>query len=342
MRFLFIDGSTHLETVFDLEKRARGGMVASLFKVSDYLASVGHDVTVLSDIEHTGVTKAGTKWLHEAFGRYDGLICNRGIGDGYPQIDAGARFLWTHDLPHAGFIPEPRTIRAFACTVFMSDYAERIWRTFYRDIDASTIIPNGVDRSVFYPREKQNDLLIYASAPNRGLERLPFIFDAIAEAVPATLSFEAYSNLAVLHPGEGADAFDYEAIRSSKVRLMPPVAQARYAEVLGRASLMILPSAYPEICSNNILQALASGTPVITTGDLGSAPEWVSHGRNGYLTEFQPHDYMIYTMEIVRSAVQYLTNDALRARLRRGAETTKIPSWQEIGHRWERMLSRYC
>jgi glycosyltransferase involved in cell wall biosynthesis len=342
LRLLFIDGSTKLDTIFDLETKARGGMVASLFQVTDYLSSVGHDVTVLSDIREDGVTKARTKWLHEAYGRYDALICNRGVGDGYPQIDAKARILWTHDLPHAGFIPDPASIRAFACTVFMSGYAERVWRGFYRDIGRSTIISNGVDREVFYPRPKQNDFLIYASAPNRGLERLPFIFDAITQAVPGDLCCEAYSNLAAMHPGEGPDTFDYGAVSTSKVRLADPLPQGAYAAELGKASLMILPSAYPEICSNNILQALASGVPVLTTGGLGSAPEWINHGKNGLLTRFQPHDYMVYTMDIVRQAVQYLTNDVLRERLRRGAAATKIPSWQQIGHKWERMLSLYC
>jgi hypothetical protein len=51
---------------------------------------------------------------------------------------------------------------------------------------------------------------------------------------------------------------------------------------------------------------------------------------------------MVYTMDVVRHAVQYLTNDVLRERLRRGAAATKIPTWQQIGSRWERMLSLYC
>lgn len=342
MRLLFVDGSTHLETVYDLNSRARGGMVASLFKITDYLASRGHDVTVLSDIKYDGVTKAGAKWLHEAWGRYDGLICNRGISDGYPQIDARARFLWTHDLPHAGFIPEPATIKAFACTVFMSAYAERVWRMFYRDIGRSAFIPNGVGRDVFYPRARDRRYLLYASAPNRGLEKLPFIVDSVQAAMPGKLRCRAYSRLAVQHPGEGEDTFDYASIRDSAVQLCDPIPQAQLAHELGSAALLLLPSGYPEICSNIVLQALASGTPVITTGGLGSACEWVKDGRNGLLTRFQPQDYMVYTMEIVRGVVDVLTNEALHERLIRGALKTKILSWQRVGALWERLLNRYC
>ena len=79
MRILFIDRSTKLETVVDLKKKARGGMVTSLFKVTDYLSDVGHDVTVLSDIKSEGCTKSGTRWLNEIWGQFDVLVTNRAV-----------------------------------------------------------------------------------------------------------------------------------------------------------------------------------------------------------------------------------------------------------------------
>ena len=338
MRLLFLDRSTRLRTVSDLSSRARGGMVSSLFQVTDYLASRGHDVTVLSDIESTGATKAGTKWLHEAWGEYDWLVCNRGVGDGYPLIRAKRRALWTHDLPHNGFISEPKTIRAFARVVFMSSYAARVWRKFYRDIGASIVIPNGVDKRLFYPREKDLDTIIYASAPNRGLDKLPIILDAIRSRTGRGIQLQAYSNLSSLHPGEGKDEFDYKAVKDSSVELHDPVPQDVLAGKMGQAGLMILPSDYPEICSNIVLQALASGIPIITTGSLGATPEWVRHGWNGLLTEFQPHDYMIHLVEIVRHAVQVLERPWLHRWLMFGARNTQVFSWQEIGRQWEHML----
>jgi len=347
MRLLFIDRSTNLETVRDLESKARGGMVTSLFKVTDYLAK-RHDVTVLSDIQSTGITKAGTKWLHQVWGEFDALICNRGVGDGYGDIQVKNRFLWTHDLPHAGFIPEPRTMRAFTATVFMSGYAERSWRSFYGRIGKSFLIPNGVDKHIFYPRMKDLNYLIYASAPNRGLKRLPFIFDCLHSRVGDHLRMRAYSNLGSLHPGEVRDeeqdgfALIYKDVEDSKVELHKPIPQARLSDELGKAGLMILPTDYPEICSNIILQSLASGTPVITTGRLGSAGEWVKHGINGMLTEWHPVDYMVYQVELIRHAVKVLEDRRFHQKLINRAAGTKLLDWDEVGLRWERMLSRYC
>lgn len=344
MRICFIDRSTKLETVNDLETKARGGMVTSLFKVSDYLSSQGHDVYVLSDIKQDGRTKAGVWWpsgttIPDSF---DFLIFNRGTGSGSSEIKSRHRILWTHDLPHAGFIPEPKTIKAFSATVFMSRYAERIWRYYYKDIGRSFYIPNGVDKEIFYPRTKDRNSLIYASAPNRGLGRLPLIFDAISSRVSKPVRMTAYSNLEKLHPNEvsGDLSETYSKVRESKVELLDPVPQPELATALGSAGLMILPTDYPEICSNIVLQSLASGTPIVTTGNLGSSGEWVKHRKNGMLTQWYPQDYMAYTINIVRDAVEILENDRLHSRMIEQAGKTKIHTWEEIGAQWETMLMK--
>ena len=339
MRICFLDRSTKLETVNDLETRPRGGMVTSLFRVSDYLASQGHSVNVISDIKRSGTTSSGTFWFRGTCNiGYDVLICNRGI-NGF-DIEAKHRVLWTHDLPHAGFIPEPKNIKAFSATVFMSRYAERIWRDYYKGIGRSFYIPNGVDRELFYPADKDLGYLIYASAPNRGLKRLPLIFDSIAARVSVPVYMRAYSNLQKLHPNEAKDDLSetYNSIRESSVHLQDPIPQTELAKELQRASLMIIPSDYPEICSNIILQALACGTPVITTGNLGSAGEWIRHRKNGMLTKWYPHDYMAYTLNVVRDAVSVLENEGSHKKLIKNAANTQIYSWDEIGAKWERLL----
>lgn len=346
MRLLFVDGSTKLKTVRDLETKPRGGMISSLFKVTDYLSSRGHKVFVLSDIESAGRTRAGTCWIHDVAGDFDVLVSNRGTGAGFPAISAKARVLWTHDLPHNGFIPEPRTVKAFACTVFMSSYAEKIWRTFYKDIGRSVTIPNGVDHELFYPREKDLGYLIYFSHPNRGLKRLPLIADAIKGRLGRDITFRAYSNAASVYPSESGevdhndqyDLPDYE--NSGTLELCQPLPAHKIAEEVGRAGLCILPSGYPEICSNSVLQALASGTPVITTGGLGATPEWVKHRKNGMLTKYQVADYMVHTVEIVRNAVEVLQDERLHRKLIRGASRTRVMGWDEVGSKWEKLLYR--
>ena len=326
-------------------------MVSSLFTLTDLLSEMGHQVFVTAEIERPDFTDHGVYWGNlpptpPVGQEYDFLILNRGVGDGYPQIKSKHRILWTHDLPHNGFIPNPLIMGAFSATVFMSEYAERVWRAFYRTIKKSFTIPNGVDKSRFYPRENDLSYLIYASAPNRGLRRLPLIFQAIKNRAERAIYMRAYSNMAAQHPNEvrngDRDGWQeiYHTIRESPVELHDPVPQHELAEEFGRAGLMILPTEYPEICSNTILQALASGVPIVTTGNLGSAGEWIKHGRNGMLTQFLPTDYMIHQLEIVRGALEILNNEPLHLRMIRDAVNTKILTWEEVARKWDKMFRR--
>lgn len=343
---LFFDISTRLRSVRDLETQGRGGMVGSLFKISDHLSAMGNDVYVLGEIEERGTTPAGVRWFNrETFPRdesFDFLIINRGAANGLPEIKARRRILWTHDLPHSGHIPEPMTINAFAATVFMSEYAERVWRAFYKTIGRSFTIPNGVDKRLFHPREKDRNYLIFASAPNRGLKRLPLIFEALKSRVARPIYMRAYSNMTTLHPNEKGEDYDlaYKSCEEAGIERLDPIPQNALAEELGKAGLMILPTDYPEICSNIILQSLASGTPIVTTGGVGSAGEWIRDGINGRLTQFQPIDYMIHAVEMTRLSEAILNNKGHHQRLMDGAAKTKIDSWEAIGAKWEKMLRK--
>lgn len=320
-------------------------MVSSLFLVPDGLSNLGHAVTVLSDVKQGGVTQAGSRWINDYPDEFfDILICNRGVGNGYPEIRASKRILWTHDLPHNGFISNPKTIRAFSGVVFMSHYAERVWRTFYQTIGKSWVIPNGVDRELFHSREKDPNYLIYISAPNRGVENLPLIYAATKSKTGLPVRMKAYTSMAKLHPNEGTDdgyALMYKTCEEAGIEVFDPIPQKQLAEELGRAGAMLLPSKYPEICSNAVLQSLASGTPIFTTGNLGSAPEWIHHGKNGMLTQFQPHDYMVYQLEMVRNLVNVLNNPRWhRGMMLKATQTKGIYTWQQITQKWHRMLNQ--
>ena len=351
MRILFIDHSTRLKSISDLETQARGGMVSSLFKVTDHLAGAGHQVEVWSDLEENWQHRAsGAWWIGEPSDYYDVIVFNRGIGQGQTGIEAGARVLWTHDLPHSGFIPEPKNAAALDCTVFMSRFAEKIWRRYYRDIGRGVQIPNGVDKALFRPREKNLGLAVYASAPNRGLRRLPLISDAIASRCGRPFETIAYSSWS-MHPGEETstdrakeDGFDlpYALEDCETFTCTNPVPQAQLAQALGVAGLLLIPSDYPEICSNTVLQALSSGTPVITTGPAldNSVPEWVRHKHNGMLTTWLPVHYLVYQLDFVRMAVEVLRNEKRHRTMCENASKTMIATWDAVGERWRRLLMR--
>lgn len=346
MKILFIDFSTGIEDLGEMQRTARGGMQNSLFKVPDALSKLNNEVDVLSDIHLGGRTEAGVRWYtvndfeNHA---YDVLVTNRGIGKGYFSISAKRRVLWTHDLPHHGFAEDPEILHRFDAAVFMSQYGSRIWSSFFPQIRRGFIIPNGVDKTLFYPREKDLNYLIYFSHPNRGLHRLPLIFSGIRGVIGPRVYMKTFSSL---YRGEKTvydfmDKFHFPELEGpcEGLEMNEAIPINRIAEEVGRAGLMVMPTGYPEICSNVILQSLASGTPIVTTGGLGSVPEWVKHGFNGYLTEFQPCDYMVHSVEIARLAIAILQDpDTHRVMIENAAKTEGIFTWEEIGSKWNKML----
>ena len=253
---------------------------------------------------------------------------------------------WIHDLPHAGFIPEPKVMKAFNKVVFMSKYAEQIWRTYYNCIGKSVFIPNGVVKSLFYPRKKDLDHIIFFSHPCRGLKRLPLIFEAVKTRLKRKdLYCTAYSNAKGMYAeGEMGDhGVEYDIEYKCGVDGFfhrQPLPAHEIAREVGYAGLTVMPTGYPEICSNSILQSLTSGTPIVTTGNLGSAGEWVKHKKNGYLTHYGPSDYMVHTVEMMRGCIYALESTERHQKLIKAAERTKVLSWEEVGLKWEKMLKR--
>lgn len=346
MRVCFLDFSLKLESLDELKKTGRGGMVSSLFKVPDALSKLNNEVDVLSDIRKPGTTDAGTRFLNHPVGHYDVLVLNRGTGDGYPWIDAKHRVLWTHDVPHAGFIPDPETAASLSMTVFMSRYAEKVWRFCYRKIGKSVLIPNGVDKTLFYPREKDLNSIVYFSHPNRGLHRLPLIFAGVQGIVGRPLALDAFSSCYKNEPGgqEYIDSFDenmktvYSESEAKGIQRHGFVPQHELAEKVGRAGLMVMPTDLPETCSNSVLQSLASGVPVVSTGYIGSVKEFVNE-RNGYLTENIPSNFgSIYSMEVALAMIDILSDEKKHRAMIEFAAKTKVLTWEEVGQKWNDML----
>jgi glycosyltransferase involved in cell wall biosynthesis len=95
-----------------------------------------------------------------------------------------------------------------------------------------------------------------------------------------------------------------------------------------RASIFVLPS-HHEGMPTVLLEAMASGTPVISTA-VGGASEVVVHGENGLLVP--PHEPTL----LANALLSLLTEPALRNRLGQNAYCTVVEkfSWQAICRRY--------
>lgn len=140
-------------------------------------------------------------------------------------------------------------------------------------------IPNSVDPGVFHPREPRRPLLVYAGRLHwaKGIGDLMQSFLAIRPEMPG-LELHLF--------GEGAE----EARLRSQVpedaagslRFHGSRPQEEVAAVLGSARIAVLPTLTSEGMPKAVLEAFASGTPVVATSVPGVVG-LVEHDRSGIL-----------------------------------------------------------
>lgn len=161
--------------------------------------------------------------------------------------------------------------------------------------------PNGVDLSLFYPRDKE------ASRRRLGLpldQRIAvFVGHFIELKGPDRVlqAIEGTRNVQVLLVGSGP-----MKLRSSRISFLGEVAHSVLPDYLSAADVFVLPT-FNEGCCNSILEAMACGLPIISS---------VGEFNDDILNEdvairVNPHD-----VDAIRNAIETLLEDeALRVRM---------------------------
>lgn len=154
------------------------------------------------------------------------------------------------------------------------------------------VIPNGVDTALFCPGD-QAEARRALGLPPEGLVLLSagsLVEDKGYQHLIrglALLGGEAAGRLYIAGPGDYRAALEQLARDcgvADRVRFLGRVAQAQMP-LWYRAADFFCFGSYHEGCPNAVLEALACGTPVVST-DVGGIPDLVEEGRSGIL--FKP------------------------------------------------------
>lgn len=171
------------------------------------------------------------------------------------------------------------------------------------------VIPNAIDRKLFRPGDKlaarrtlsvpENDLLIVSVGHLVSLKR----HDVVLRAVSRLRSRGHAVRLAIVG---GADyepecpaalqRLASELDIAAHVRFVGAVEPTTVADWLRAADIFAL-GTRREGCCNAILEALATGTPVVTT-PVGDNPHFVKDGENGALVPVGDDEAMAQAMEL--------------------------------------------
>ena len=196
-----------------------------------------------------------------------------------------------------------------------------------------TVIPNGVDLQRFYPdqntRQKiRADLKLGPDAPvigiigrltpSKGQLELLHAFKHVVSEVPnATLLIAGAPAFNQEH--EYAELLKHVATDLGSNRVLMLGARDDVAALMQAVDLLVVNSS-SEACCLVVLEAMASGVPVLATRT-GGTPELIEHGRDGWLVPLRDED------ELVTAIIKLIGQPELRAQL--------------AGHARQRITSRF-
>lgn len=344
MKILFVCGTPNHDPL-QRTSRPTGGILNSLTLIPEYLASKGHEVYVNSTYDKDEVIN-GVHYVRSGstIGKWDITVFNRNI---LPKDfvmyckSMGAKVVWwLHDITQFTYLKDD-AFKYVDKTIALSQYCKTTYTDFY-DLksDSVAVIPNGVDKNIFFPTTapRNKDLVITASALIKGFLPIPTVFENLKRH-NFDVDFRIYSSQK-LHGKENnreQQAF-LDNMEKQGAHVYAPVSQEVLAHLLRQARCLLMPNSYPEICSNLLLQAQASGCPVVTS-DIGANPEFIEHGVTGvYTSKYKPHDLFSWILEYTNLSLDVFLDDKYAQKLSENSPRD-VKSWDEIGRSWENELN---
>ncbi len=190
------------------------------------------------------------------------------------------------------------------------------------------LVPNGVDKALFFERDREavkakKELVREGKNAARWIVfcgRLEAAKGFVELLTAAKRILESRNDVAFAFLGDGALKKEADALAErhpDRVRVPGAVPLSEVAEWHGASSLFCLPS-YNEGTPNVVLEALASGRPVVAT-NVGGIPDVVRDGENGFLVP--PRDAEALERALIRAIDREWNSKAVAA--------TGPISWQE-------------
>lgn len=339
MKIVFIDGTDSFNPTRK-DTKATGGILSSLTILPKLLVKKGHQVLVKSTY-NKNERLDGVEYLSlvDEVKQADIVVFNRNVlsNEIVNQAKAaGAKTIWwLHDVADYRYLIDD-AFRNVDGIIGLSQYCRKTYSGFYEiDPKKIAVIPNGVDKSVFHSgtyEDRDPHLMIYASAPIKGMKPLGFLAENFKRLDPNN-EVRLYASQS-LHDKQDDALIQYQFRRLAEqgVTILPPIPQNELAEVMRKAWLLLMPNSYPEICSNLLLQARASGLPVIAS-PTGSIPEFLPTSA-GVITKSNPTDLYYWWKEFALEALQLVGDKARHQFLSQNAPLG-VDSWETIAEQWE-------
>jgi glycosyltransferase involved in cell wall biosynthesis len=281
-----------------------GGIEWVVSLLADGLVERGHDVTLFATGDSH--TKAELRYVFDVGPverMHRAMPYAMHVGAAYQHVAAEARAGRPYDvvgdhtawlsLAFAPLIPTPvvhtlhgswleeeralfRQCRDHARFVSVSMYQT----TTFQEIEISDVIPNAVDVGSYEFRARKDGYLLSMGRVTRDKGQGLAIDVAKRAGMPLLMAGK-------VDPGDDAMYFDEAVLPhldGENVQFLGEVSEERKRELFAGASALLFPVQWDEPFGLVMIEAMASGTPVIAT-PYGAVPEVVADGETGYVVK---------------------------------------------------------
>jgi glycosyltransferase involved in cell wall biosynthesis len=309
-----------------LEEQGLRGQSTSVIRMAEALDALGHDVTVITEVENPPLTKPRYVSFQEVEHRedIDVLIVVRGWKGIFSPIQAKKRFVWTgagYNNPRNDGIGILQMLPNFHGLLLKSEWHKQTLCSICGfPLEKAFVLFNGVNLSYFdlsKAEKRHRKRLIYSSSLRRGVKYLPEIYQRLKKKHPEL-------ELHIFGPFDASNSHDFN-VKShlpDNVDLyhifkeLPDcylhgfVTQKQLAQEFMKSALLAYPTDFEETCASTTLEAQAAGCAIITT-DLAAMKETVGEAGaliQGYPTTQQYQDQFVESVDRMLSDDDYFTS----------------------------------
>lgn len=324
-----------------------GGSEEAVINMSKRLVELGWHVEVFCNASEVGVIN-GVVWRDWASindYHYDICVAWRAVQFFDSDINADKKYLWLHDLQDESLYSDKvldKIDRVFCLSQFHRDTVP-----FIPD-DKIYITGNGIEPSHFNIKGQNNaKTVIYASSPDRGLERVLDAWPTVIKEVPdAKLEIyygfnKAFDSRAELEPELKAwKETILQKMKQSGVTYHGMVSHQEIANAFSTAGVWAYPTPFGEISCITAMKAQASGAiPVVSR--YSAINETVRHGlRSGpeNQSEWTLKDLKDWTAVLIHTLRNPSVQESIREKMIQDA--LKTFGWDNIAGDWHCMFEK--
>jgi len=344
-----------------IKMQSLGGSETAMYYMAKSFAALGHRVYAICQCYRPGVydgvaySDLSTSVQLAGSVEFDVLVVSRFYSVLTQSFKAKQVIYWAHDMPPAD--PGQRgTLMGHLYGIDQVFVMSEFQKAQYLHSDClpdlalvMAVTRNGVDiemidRAIEGVTRKRNRV-VYASRPERGLlYLLEKVWPLLVQANPELELYIAGYDVGPLQLPEEIQAL---YIRIAQVQLQSKnvfnagnLKKEDYYKLLASSSLMLYPTAFPEISCINALEALACGTPLVSTSAF-ALPETAAKGAELIPVSLTTGQH-IYTNEqylksVIFKSLAVLSNDLHFGQLQTAGKkwVRSRYDWFQIAQEWE-------